>query len=452
MTASRPPQGDLVDPAGLMDASIRAIQAFRAGRITEVPPGDDPLAEEVRSLGHHLVGQARAELRTVVTFSRNASEAMAAVAFLTGDVREVASNAETITLAVDELNSAISEVASVSAAISNDASAADRATQVGLAAVHEAIGAMGAITHSVSATAEQVERLNHGSDEIGQIAGVIERIAKQTNLLALNATIEAARAGEAGRGFSVVASEVKELANQTAKATERISGQIDELRSHMAVLLEGIGQTSSVVATGEEAIQRAGTEIEGIAGRVHDVMLRVEANAASVTEQTAATEEVARSVGIIAQKAQRSAGHAERAVQSVSETEQLLSKRMEALVALGVPGQVLELAKSDHVVWKKRLAELLIGRRTLERGALTDHHKCRLGTWYDSVKDPVLLGNPDFAALKEPHAEVHTHAMEVVRLFTDGQRQEAEAAYQRMEAASDRVLELLERIGSAAYS
>ena len=125
--------------------------------------------------------------------------------------------------------------------------------------------------------------LAEGAEKIGAVVGLISGIASQTNLLALNATIEAARAGEAGRGFAVVAGEVKELASQTARATQTISAQIDAIQ----------GETLQAVSA-IQAISATITELRGIAVSV----------AAAMEEQGAATQEIVRNVTQAAQGTQ----------------------------------------------------------------------------------------------------------------------------------------------------
>jgi methyl-accepting chemotaxis protein len=125
-------------------------------------------------------------------------------------------------------------------------------------------------------TSETMSKLGQSSQEIGQVVKVITSIAQQTNLLALNATIEAARAGEAGKGFAVVANEVKELARQTAKATEEIGNKIAGVQSDTGLAVSAI------------------REIAGVIDKINEISTTI---ASAVEEQNAATGEISRNVG-----------------------------------------------------------------------------------------------------------------------------------------------------------
>jgi methyl-accepting chemotaxis protein len=144
-----------------------------------------------------------------------------------------------------------------------------------------------------------VRTLSEASAEIGKVVALIQAIAEQTNLLALNATIEAARAGEAGRGFAVVASEVKSLATQTAKATEEISGRINAV----------VGATGQAVT----AIDDVGKTI----ARVNEIAATI---AAAVEEQSATTSEISRAIGETTRQTESMATSLERLLHAAGDT------------------------------------------------------------------------------------------------------------------------------------
>ena len=198
----------------------------------------------------------------------------------------MADSADRMAVVVGEASSQTRNVARESDDIqSNVRSAAAAATELAgsIGGISEQVGhsariAGEAVSHT-DRTNATVQGLIANAERIGQVVGLIHAIAKQTNLLALNATIEAARAGEAGKGFAVVATEVKGLADQTAKATDEIAAQVNAMQSVTREAADAIGAIGSTI-----------TEIDGIAGTITQ----------SVQEQNAATREIARAVEMAA--------------------------------------------------------------------------------------------------------------------------------------------------------
>jgi methyl-accepting chemotaxis protein len=201
------------------------------------------------------VGSASEELSsTSQQITANSEETSAQAKVVADATEQVSQNLQTVATGAEEMGSTIKEIAK------NATEAAKVAT--------------GAVRVAENATAT-VTKLGESSTEIGQVIKVITSIAQQTNLLALNATIEAARAGEAGKGFAVVANEVKELAKETAKATEDISRKIEAIQTDTQAAVGAIAEISSVI-----------NQINGISNTI----------ATAVEEQNATTNEMARNV------------------------------------------------------------------------------------------------------------------------------------------------------------
>jgi len=254
--------------------------------VQEVGAGD--LTQEVSVKGADAIGQLGEGFERLIdslnenmtAISRNAQTLASSSDELTSSSQSMAANSEetsaqagTVSAAAEQVSKNVQTVAAgaeeMTASIKEIAKNAHEATRVATSAVK--------VAEMTSAT---IAKLGESSIEIGKVIKVITSIAEQTNLLALNATIEAARAGEAGKGFAVVANEVKELAKETAKATEDISQKIDAIQ----------GDTNEAV--------KAIKEIREIIGQVNDISTTI---ASAVEEQTATTNEIGRNVTEAAQ-------------------------------------------------------------------------------------------------------------------------------------------------------
>jgi methyl-accepting chemotaxis protein len=254
---------------------------------------------------HSLAGSAE-ELSTIsAEISGNAEQASSRAEMVSGAAEQVSSNIATVAAASEEMTASIREIAG---------SATDAAGV-----------ARGAVDVAESANAT-VSKLGQSSTEIGKIVNVITSIAEQTNLLALNATIEAARAGEAGKGFAVVASEVKDLAQETAKATEEISSRITAIQTDTGAAVEAIRQIAEVIE-----------KINGYSATI----------ASAVEEQTATTTEIGRSVSEAASGATDIAGNITGVASAAQSTSEGVAQTRQAAEELArMSGELREVVGS----------------------------------------------------------------------------------------------------------
>jgi len=205
---------------------------------------------------------------------------------------EVAAQTSTVATASEEMAATSSDIArncSMAAESSRQTSAS--ATRGG-AVVQETIIGMGRIAERVKLSATTVENLGKRSEQIGEIVGTIEDIADQTNLLALNAAIEAARAGEQGRGFAVVADEVRALAERTTKATKEISTMITAIQNETKSAVRAMEEGVSEVEKGTASSEKSGNALEEILIQINEVTMQINQIATAAEEQTATTSEI----------------------------------------------------------------------------------------------------------------------------------------------------------------
>ncbi|MGE8131946.1 methyl-accepting chemotaxis protein [Methylobacterium sp. NPDC080182] len=269
-------RGDEIGAVGQAVEGIKAMVARKAAEEAEVKRLADAAAaaERKRTMVELADGFERAVGGIVGLVSSSATELQATAQQMTSTATETAAQSTGVAAAAEEASTNVNTVAAAAEELGSSVQEIGRQVAGSANLAQVAVG-------EADETAHLVQALSQSAARIGDMVGMISGIAAQTNLLALNATIEAARAGDAGRGFAVVATEVKALADQTAKTTEEIARQIGEVQ----------GVTAQAV-----------TAIGGITGRIREIDNVATSIAAAVEEQGAATQEIVRNV------AQASAG------------------------------------------------------------------------------------------------------------------------------------------------
>ncbi|WP_255720115.1 methyl-accepting chemotaxis protein [Oryzibacter oryziterrae] len=367
---------------------------------------------------------------------------------LNRNMAQVTSGAQTIATASAELVSSVEAIAANSDGVAADANATDQTAVAGRGVVAKVASAVGNIASAVDETARSVDQLSEASGQIAQILAVIEGIASQTNLLALNATIESARAGEAGRGFGVVAAEVKGLANQTSRATDDISHRISVLKGGMDQILKTMAASKSAVGEGQASIAEALAMMEQISSQVGSVNHRMRDISGILRQQREAVEEISKSINTVADTATDNEGLLHTMSGKMRGSNDRFSQKAASWHNDGDDASLCEIAKIDHVLFKKKVIDAVMGALEWRPSEVTDHHNCRLGKWYDGMRDPEVRNQPAFIAILGPHERVHNVARQVLEARAAGQPDKMMAALAELNHASADVVERLEDLSA----
>lgn len=308
----------VVDALASGDLSVRC-NVERSGLVAEI-------AASVNNMTDHL-NENISEIAASIVHVSNAVNKMSELSLETSEsIQQQKVDTDQAATAMNEMAATVQEVSRNAQAAASSARDADNAAKSGSLVATKAKSGIESLTSEVDLASNVIQQLEKDSQSIGVILEVIQGIAQQTNLLALNAAIEAARAGEQGRGFAVVADEVRTLASRTQQSTEEIKVMIDQLQSGAGNAVKVMATAREKAEVGQESVEQAADALStiGTAVATIDEMNTQIANASK--EQGMVAEDINRNIVAISEKSEQAASGANLAQSATSDVAMLVKK------------------------------------------------------------------------------------------------------------------------------
>ncbi|GGF60687.1 methyl-accepting chemotaxis protein [Terasakiella brassicae] len=427
-------------PPERVEEILVLLELIGQGAFLDIPKGEDRIGQAIRKLAVDVGRFSATQMRKTVSVSMELNEAVIAAANLSRATSVTDRNAQGMASATEEMSVSVDTIARQA---SETFTLAQEVKELALSGEKQAGQADDAMTKVESAMRDVAERsssLSESSHDIGQVVDLISEIAFQTNLLALNAATEAARAGEAGTGFGVVASEIRNLAERTRLATKDIRLNINRFQDEIDAIVEALSESDQTVKLGHEIMNASQEAMRDIARAISELTQRSREISETVGQQKLAAHEIAYGISEVARMTEHVQNATYTVLDAMDGAEKDIASQISDIAKLKLPKKALHLAKSDHIIWKKRLAAMMVGRDRLDPNELSDHTCCRLGRWYYACEDERIKHHPSFAEMEAPHMEVHAHGIEAARKYAQGDLEGALEEIGAVQQASEKVL------------
>jgi methyl-accepting chemotaxis protein len=399
-------------------------------------------AEKIRTLIQQTAQSTESVINAVAQTSDNTSH-------ISRRIQKQEDETEQVATAMNQMLTCISDIAKNATIAEEATTAASAEAKTGCDVIKQTAQAVQALADEVELAEKSILGVEQESARIGAVLDVIKSIAEQTNLLALNAAIEAARAGEQGRGFAVVADEVRGLANRTQQSTGEIESMILALRSGtedaVSVMATGREKVDSRVLQATEALNSL-SEINSAIETIKEMNVQI---ATASEEQCTVAEAINQNIFNINENSKQTSRRAKDTSDTSNELGELASELQRVIQQFKFSGDTgfdFSSAKSAHLAWKTRVRALLDGKQSLSHKEAVSHHDCALGQWYYGEALNRYSEIPEIHAIEAPHKQLHALIKEIISHVERGDRDRAEALYDEIDPLSSEIITLLNKV------
>lgn len=357
-----------------------------------------------------------------------------------------------IATASEQMTQTITDIANNASIASETANEAMAIATRGQDSSERAVSKVNRVYETTNELGHMIDKLNRSSAEIGEIITVIKDIADQTNLLALNAAIEAARAGEQGRGFAVVADEVRKLAERTIRATEEIAYKIGQIQRDTSDTASSMKKELEEVKEVTEAVNSIGKALGEIVNYVTKVKDQITQIATAVEEQSAASEEITRNIeetAKIALKLETISLETAKGIYSILHISSDLRHTASAVKTAKTKTMLFDIFKGDQERLLIRIKSHLIGIDKLDPERLADYRSSGIGKWLYSEEGKKFSDLAWYREIEDTLRICHLTGKEIILAHDRGEDEKAKRLLQELETNSQRLFKLFEQAKSS---
>jgi methyl-accepting chemotaxis protein len=431
-----------------VDALVNSLEAIFKGEktIEELDCPDDRLLEILVTLCTSFKKNQREYLMTLnnilesVTTLDKLRDNLKKVTYQNDRVHNIYAYSQELTSAIADINNTIGSIDEV---VMGSKANSDKGHQK----VKETIGFVKKSCNDLHTFKDQMNKVQEHTKYITSVLNLVKDISDQTKLLALNATIEAARAGENGKGFNVVANEVKKLSDNTQNALLDVEKSIEGLEESVQSCFNSVTSITEQLDEGMGLVQDTEMTIDVMANAIENINQAMQGVTENTKEQSNAMttlmndlEEMVRDMMEIESDTRLTAEDIYKISNKIQDTR---NKVYQSTYKMENKDRIATF-KVDHLLWKWRVYNMLLGFEKVDSKQAEDYHGCRLGKWYYDeirVKHDALLEK-----LEAPHKRVHELAKEAVEYYKAGEIRKAEEMLEKMDVASKEIVSFLTQL------
>lgn len=441
-------------PAMNLEPLIVSLQKMCAGDSTiriHIPEADplSPVAKLINQLADR-----NAEL--LVGLSMSLNEAVYANVTSGDSLNHLSQQSQMMAESVTQISDAVSEVAQSVTDLAESTNKTSEQAVIGKDSIEQTADSVQIVTDETNKSqtrlldlTRRVDQLNSSTARIDGLVLVVKEVSEQTNLLALNAAIEAARAGEHGRGFSVVAEEVRKLADRSRQSVEEITKQLTDIRNEVEKISLAFQEMEGAFANNTDAVGLAARSAEKLTEVFENIGSAVQSLAPIAEEQSATFEEISATIRDVSDRTAILSEGTQTCNESILRVITQINDIRTRVSGMSLPYKavdIIELAKTDHLIWKARINYMLRGLLTLDADNVRNHHICRLGKWYFGEGQKMFGHVEAYQHIDKFHHAFHERCAEAIELYQRKDYAGSQKAAAEIEELSGQVLLMLDQI------